>query len=137
MKSEKAQQYAYDRWDKEYCDLIRIGYAPGYSRNLDKLGITQDMLKELGLCDRNGNDLIRERITISIRDRFGRIIGFTCRNFDGSNPKYLNNADSDIFHKGEVLFGIDAASGRGCSRLYAFTVYWRDEFCSMSGFCME
>lgn len=109
MKSEKAQQYAYDRWDKEYCDLIRIGYAPGYSRNLDKLGITQDTLKELGLCDRNGNDLIRERITISIRDRFGRIIGFTCRNFDGCNPKYLNNADSDIFHKGEVLFGIDAA----------------------------
>ena len=29
MKSEKAQQYAYDRWDKEYCDLIRI--HPGHA----------------------------------------------------------------------------------------------------------
>ena len=109
MKSEKAQQYAYGRWGKDYCDLIRIGYAPGYSRNIDKLGISQDTLRELGLCDRNGNDLFRERITISIRDRFGRAIGFTCRNFDGSNPKYLNNADSDIFHKEGVLYGIDTA----------------------------
>ena len=109
LKSEKAQQYAYGRWGKECCDLIRIGYAPGYSRNLDKQGITQNMLNELGLCDRNGNDLFRERITISIRDRFGRVIGFTCRNFDGSNPKYLNNADSDIFHKEGVLYGIDTA----------------------------
>ena len=109
LKSEKAQQYAYGRWGKECCDLIRIGYAPGYSRNLDKQGITQNMLNELGLCDRNGNDLFRERITFSIRDRFGRVIGFICRNFDGSNPKYLNNADSDIFHKGVVLYGIDTA----------------------------
>ena len=109
QKSEKAQQYAYKRWDKVYCDLIRIGYAPGHSRNLDQLGITQDTMRELGLCDNSGNDLFRERITISIRDRFGRVIGFTCRNFDGSNPKYLNNADSDIFHKGDVLYGIDTA----------------------------
>lgn len=109
MKSQKAQQYAYSRWGKDYCDIIRIGYAPGYSRNLDQLGISTDMQRELGLCDKNDNDLLRERITISIRDRFSRVIGFTCRNFDGSNPKYLNNGDCDIFHKNDVLYGIDTA----------------------------
>lgn len=110
LKSEKAQEYAYGRWGKEFCDLMKIGYAPASQCSLSGLGINDKILQELGLVNANHDDIFNDRLTISIRDRFSRVRGFTCRNFDGSNPKYLNNADSDIFHKSEVLFGIDTAN---------------------------
>lgn len=109
LKNEKAQQYAYTRWGKEFCDLMRVGYAPDSICSLLGLGIKPEILQELGLTNASHDDIFRDRLTISIRDKWGRVIGFTCRNFDGSQPKYLNNADSEIFHKGEVLFGLDTA----------------------------
>lgn len=110
LKSEKAQQYAYNRWGKEFCDLMRVGYAPPSICSLSGLGINPDVLLELGLTEpEHRTELFNDRITISIRDRYGRVIGFTCRNFDGSKPKWKNNADSQIFHKSEVLFGVDTA----------------------------
>lgn len=109
LKSEKAQQYAYNRWGKDFCNLAGVGYAPDSICSLSGLGIKPEILQELGLTNATHNDIFRDRLTISIRDRWGRVIGFTCRNFDGSHQKYLNNADSEIFHKGEVLFGADMA----------------------------
>lgn len=109
LKSEKAQQYAYNRWGKDFCNLAGVGYAPDSICSLSGLGIKPEILQELGLTNATHNDIFRDRLTISIRDHWGRVIGFTCRNFDDSHPKYLNNADSEIFHKGEVLFGADMA----------------------------
>ena len=109
LKSEKAQQYAYNRWGKEFCDLVCVGYAPDSICNLNTLGIRSEILEELGLTTPSHDDMFQDRLTISIRDRYGRVIGFICRSFDGSKSKYLNNCDSQIFHKGEVLFGADMA----------------------------
>ena len=109
IESEKAQQYAYARWGKEFCDLMRVGYAPDSICSLSGLGIKPEILQELGMTNATHDDIFRDRLTISIRDRWGKVVGFTCRNFDGSHPKYLNNADSEIFHKGEILFGLDTA----------------------------
>lgn len=118
LASPKAQDYAYGRWGKEFCDLVGVGYAPPGSKDfldfIQKQGLKKELCKESGLIAENETDhheyaFFRDRLTLSIRDRYGRCIGFTARNFDGSRPKYLNNADSDIFHKSKVLFGIDYA----------------------------
>ncbi len=118
LASQKAQDYTYGRWGKEFSDLVGVGYAPPGSKDffdfIQKQGLNKELCKEAGLIAEKETDnreyaFFRDRLTLSIRDRYGRCIGFTCRNFDGSNPKYLNNADSEIFHKGEVLFGIDHA----------------------------
>jgi len=49
------------------------------------------------------------RLTLPIRSITGSISAFAGRSIDDSMPKYLNSADSEIFHKGELLFNIDKA----------------------------
>lgn len=51
----------------------------------------------------------RNRIMIPIFDLNGKIVGFSGRAFDNSEPKYLNSLDSPIFKKGEILYLINFA----------------------------
>ena len=106
---KEAQAYAYDRWGKEYCTLKNIGYAPKDGQALRSLNIKEEFLRELGLLNKGGYDLLQNRIVINIYDHFRRIIGFTARCMDSSQPKYLNSAESLLFHKSYVLFGIEDA----------------------------
>ncbi len=137
LKSKEAQGYAYGRWGKEYCDLISIGYAPESGHNLEQLPLKRELLQELGLINRYGDDFFRNRIIISIKDRFGKIIGFTARTIGQAEPKYLNSTESELYHKGSSIFGIDAAynvmaktskvylceGGPDCMRLQSIGVY--------------
>lgn len=47
---------------------------------------------------------------VPIRDRQGRVIGFGGRSLDGSDPKYLNSPETEVFEKGKHLFGLDQAA---------------------------
>lgn len=49
------------------------------------------------------------RLMLPIRNVTGSIAAFAGRSIDGSNPKYLNSAESSIFHKSYTLFNIDKA----------------------------
>jgi DNA primase len=52
-------------------------------------------------------DRFRHRIMFPIRDRRGRTIGFGGRVLSNEDhPKYLNSADSPVFHKGRELYGL-------------------------------
>lgn len=114
LMSKEAQDYAYGRWGKEYCDRISIGYAPAGGQALGSLPLKEEWLQELGLLNKYGYDFFQNRITINICDRFGEIIGFTARCMDDSKPKYLNSIDSDIYHKSQSVFGIDTAWRTAC-----------------------
>ncbi len=59
--------------------------------------------------DRSWRDFFRNRLTIEIRDRSGKVIGFGARSLDGSEPKYLNTPQTSAFDKSRVLYGIDWA----------------------------
>ena len=109
LQSKEAQGYAYQRWGEDYCTLKEIGYAPADGHALQQLPIKPDFLKELGLLNRGGYDFYQNRIIIQIHDRFGHVIGFTARCMDEQQPKYLNSAESIIFHKSTILFGIEDA----------------------------
>lgn len=61
-------------------------------------------------------DRFRQRIMFPIRDARGRVIGFGGRVFgpdtDGQ-PKYLNSPETDVFHKGQEVYGLFEARRTG------------------------
>lgn len=54
-------------------------------------------------------DAFRGRVLIPIRDRQSRVIGFGGRLLGDGQPKYLNTAETPLFHKSQVVFGLDLA----------------------------
>jgi DNA primase len=105
-------------------DIIQrfgIGYAPArWDALLDRYGTTEDerhVLLRAGLvierqpdAERGKTpgfyDRFRDRVMFPIRDTRGRSIGFGGRVLDGSEPKYLNSPETELFHKGRELYGL-------------------------------
>ena len=108
-ESKEAQAYAFNRWGEEFCISKGIGYAPNFGKALASLNIKRETLVELGLLNKGGYDLYQDRVVIPIRDKNSKVIGFTARAMGDKQPKYLNSADSVLFHKSQVLFGINDA----------------------------
>lgn len=114
-----ARTYAFNRWQEDFCKESGIGFAPKSSQPLfdfiKRKGLSETLLLELGVIangDRGRYVQMRERITIPIRNRWGKIVGFTARYIGGREDvaKYLNSSTSLIFKKEETLFGIDLAA---------------------------
>jgi DNA primase len=61
--------------------------------------------------DRGAYDKFRGRLIWPIRDTTGQVIGFGARKLfdDDQGPKYLNTSDTLVYHKSQVLYGIDLA----------------------------
>ena len=99
---------------------FQLGYAPsGWDRLLRYFqqaeSLDPQQLEAAGLViPRSGGsgyyDRFRQRLMIPIRDQQGRVVGFGGRSLDGSDPKYLNSPESDVFDKGKTLFGLDMAA---------------------------
>tara|TARA_Y100000589_G_scaffold26733_1_gene22182 strand:+ start:4081 stop:6108 length:2028 start_codon:yes stop_codon:yes gene_type:complete len=104
----------------ENIENFELGYAPNswtdlynYLTKVEKF--TEDSLINSGLViSKDGKnkvyDRFRNRVIIPILDPQSRVVGFTGRSLDGSEPKYLNSPESDVFEKGKILFGFDKAS---------------------------
>jgi DNA primase len=99
---------------------FRVGYAPSaWDRMLRasrSSGYSEEELLATGLAQRSRNrpgqmyDRFRERIMFPATDSRGRVQGFGARAMrDNQRPKYLNTSDGELYHKREVLFGIDLA----------------------------
>ena len=80
-------------------------------QHLTAQGFQQNELLRAGLVkvsEKSGRpyDVFRHRILFPIRDIRGRCIGFGGRQIDpNSPPKYLNTAESQYYHKSQVLYG--------------------------------
>jgi DNA primase len=108
---------------EETLRAFRVGYAPeAWDRILSasrKAGFTDVELAEVGLIRRSERsragayDFFREQITFPAADARGRVHGFGARRMreDQSVAKYVNTPDGRLYHKREVLFGIDRARG--------------------------
>ena len=95
-----------------------LGWAPsGWDsllRFLGQRGHSTEALERAGLVTRNTEsggvyDRFRNRLIFPIRDTKGRLTGFGGRELDGAQPKYLNSPETKLFHKGNVLYLLDAA----------------------------
>ena len=116
-EAEKARQYAYNRWGEDYCKEVGIGYCPAgwdsmpdYCRNncLDEHALQEVGVLRFSDKSKKFYTIFRERVTIPITDKFGRIIGFTARYIgdEPDAPKYINSSDSPLFKKGDIVFGL-------------------------------
>ena len=101
-------------------ETFELGYAPdqwdGLLKHLQQVeGCSPELLEAAGLVvpRKGGNgfyDRFRHRVIVPIHDRQGRVIGFGGRSLDGSDPKYLNSPETELFEKGKHLFGLDKAT---------------------------
>lgn len=96
--------YAPDEWDGLYKHLNRIGYTDA---ELNLAGLTKEGSRG-GLIDR-----FRNRLLWPIKDISGDIVGFGARKLASDEkdqgPKYLNTAETPIYKKSQILYGLDFA----------------------------
>lgn len=95
-----------------------VGFAPksydALSKHLISLGYTEEELLGAGLIgqgDRGTYDRFRGRLVWPIRDTTGQTLGFGARKLldDDQGPKYLNTPETSVYHKSQVLYGLDLA----------------------------
>jgi DNA primase len=97
-----------------------VGFAPSAWDKIlvagQRAGFTVPEMHSVGLVQRSRQggeyDRFRARIMFPIRDARGRVLGFGGRaTRDDQKPKYVNTAETDFFHKSEILYGLDRARG--------------------------
>ncbi|HEX5762839.1 MAG TPA: DNA primase [Solirubrobacterales bacterium] len=113
----KAREYLAGRGLRE--DVLRafgVGYAPSAWDQVlmrgQRAGFKVDEMRAVGLVQkgRGGGDYdrFRSRIIFPIRDRRGRTLGFGGRAMrPDQGAKYVNTAETDFFHKSQILYGVD------------------------------
>jgi DNA primase len=105
-------------FDPSAAERFGIGFAPksydALSKHLRGLGFTDAELLAAGLTgagDRGPYDRFRGRLVWPIRDVTGQTLGFGARKLleDDQGPKYLNTPETAVYHKSQVLYGLDLA----------------------------
>jgi DNA primase len=113
-----------------------LGFAPIAGDWLARLAaaekIPADVLVEVGLTAvRDGNrghyDRFRDRVMFPIKDVRGQVVGFGGRIMPNNplaarGPKYYNSAETPLFHKSELLYGLDLARHGGAQAGYLAVV---------------
>src|SRR4051795_732361 len=118
-EAKKARDYLAGRGlGEEVLRKFGVGYAPSAWDKLlvrgQRAGFSVAELGGVGLVQkgRSGGeyDRFRERIMFPIRDRRGRVLGFGGRAMrSDQGAKYVNTAETDFFHKSQMLYGVDRA----------------------------
>jgi DNA primase len=117
--AEPARRFLGERgFDPAAAERFGVGFAPksfdALRSHLTGLGYRDDELVTAGLLsqgDRSPYDRFRGRLVWPIRDVTGSTIGFGARRLldDDKGPKYLNTPETPIYHKSQVLYGLDLA----------------------------
>ena len=103
---------------RELADKVGLGYAPreiGLMRgHLNTLGFDDERLIEAGLLHMpegvtEPRPRFRDRLIFPIHDVSSRVVGFGGRLLGAGEPKYLNSAESPVFSKGKLLYGLNWA----------------------------
>ena len=117
-------------FDANAASRFGVGFAPKswdeLTNHLRGRGFTTEELTLSGLVssgDRGIYDRFRGRLVWPIRDITGQTIGFGARKLldDDKGPKYLNTPESPVYHKAQVLYGLDLAK-RDISRSHQVVV---------------
>ena len=105
-------------FDKTAAQQFGVGFAPtGWDallRHLRGKGFTEPELTASGLMSQGNRglyDRFRGRLVWPIRDVSGDVVGFGARHLleEDKGPKYLNSPETVLYHKAQVLYGIDLA----------------------------
>jgi len=111
-------------YDLDIIDEWKLGFAASdwdtLTKDLRAGGVDDRVMIDAGLSRRGPKgiyDVFRSRLMFPIHDLRGDSVGFGGRKIDDidrnstNNPdaKYVNSADSVVYHKAQLLFGLDRA----------------------------
>jgi len=105
-------------FDSQAAARFGVGFAPKswdeLTKHLKSKGFSIEEMTVAGLVsvgDRGVYDRFRGRLVWPIRDITGQTIGFGARKLldDDKGPKYLNTPETPVYHKAQVLYGLDLA----------------------------
>jgi DNA primase len=122
-EARHARSYLAERGlGEEVLRKFRVGYSPSAWDKLlvgaQRDGFREDELLAANLAQRSSKsgqlyDRFRSRIMFPLADARGRVRGFGARKLrdEQGGPKYLNTSETELFHKGRQIFGLDIARG--------------------------
>ena len=120
-QAAEARKYLLSRGiTEETAVLFQIGLSPSTGdfllRRLTGQGkVSPELLIEAGLASQGSDgrvfDRFRGRVMFPTHDLTGQAVGFGGRILGEGNPKYLNTAETPIFHKGELMYNLHRAKG--------------------------
>ncbi len=113
-ENPKALKYITDRGlTKQTIEKFGIGFAPDGWRNLSNAypNIASRFMIACGLQKEGKNggssyDFFRNRLMFPIKNVRGQTIAFSARTMTGEEPKYINTGDTELFAKGNEMFGL-------------------------------
>jgi DNA primase len=102
------------RLGEEIAREFRLGLSRGVGlvAKAKESGFTPDEIRAAGLANQRGNDYFPFRLMFPLADARGRIVGFQARKLHDDDPlrgKYVNTPESELFKKGNVLYGLHLA----------------------------
>jgi DNA primase len=113
-----ARRYLEGRgFGREIAERWHLGYAPGrdaLTKHLLAKGFTREEMERADLSrksDRDGSlyDTFRQRIIFPTWNLQGDVVAFGGRAMGDAQPKYLNSAETPVFSKSRVMYGLDRA----------------------------
>ena len=118
-EAEPGRRFLGERgFDASAAQRFGIGFAPrggAVGKHLKTLGFSEEELVTAGILGRGDRgdvyDRFRGRLIWPIRDTTGATLGFGARKLldDDNGPKYLNTPETAVYHKSQVLYGLDLA----------------------------
>jgi DNA primase len=106
------------KFDQKAAEYFGIGYAPkGWNSlgdALKKEGFTEEELVKVDLLvakEGRTYDKFRGRLVWPVRDATNAVIGFGARKIYEDDPlaKYINTGETPVYHKSQVLYGLNLA----------------------------
>jgi len=116
---EEARKYLLERRvNSKLIETFQIGFSLSSWDGLvnylvKKKGYSEGLLERVGLVSRKAAggvyDKFRGRIMFPLQDAGGKVVGFSGRILPSlakeSEPKYLNSPETELYHKGKMLYG--------------------------------
>lgn len=118
IQKEVAEYLKIRNINSESIEEFQLGFALSEWNELEKAaktnGYTTDILIAAGLIkkgEHNTYDFFRNRIMFPYLDLTGNTVGFTGRDISDKKEvaKYQNSPETDIFNKGNLLYGLSQA----------------------------
>ena len=117
-EGKEAYQYLINRgFTEETIQKYQVGYSPD-SKDfvvtfLEKKGYHPQTMVKAGLLSTNDRgeyaDRFRGRVIFPLRNHLGKTVAFAGRSLGRQEPKYLNSPETELFHKGRLLYNFDLA----------------------------
>lgn len=103
---------------KDLIEKFQLGYSPekrdAFTQYALEKGYSKELLESAGLSvfpsnSPSGVDRFRDRVIFPIHSFSGRVLGFGARILKNNvkTAKYLNSPETGIYHKSDVLYGLN------------------------------